>query len=352
MKPENLMIQNGSLKIADFGLAREVRSKPPFTDYVSTRWYRAPEILLRSTSYNSPVDIFALGAIMAELFLLRPLFPGTNEHDQIVKVCSVLGTPSTQDWPEGYRLASRIGLNFPMVGSLDLQKLIPKAPPEAIDLMLRMMRFDSQRRPTASECLEHQYFSNLKSMIPMNINYSYKEPTNKQNFGSNLDRYSNDIIPDLMTKKPKEIKLPAYSKFSNIPTVKPYAESNAQDEFSSNINNYKKPLYPTYGAYDNKPLIPRAPERRLPKLNLLREAPSYEYQQTNLKVSPQKNQGYPLYNKFGDLAFSQEPAFKPPPYHNPGLFGPMKQYQRQYQPAHYSLPPQRRRPYNNENDFY
>ena len=81
LKPENLLVKGEAVKIADFGLAREIRSRPPFTDYVSTRWYRAPEILLRSTNYNSPVDIFACGAIMAELYMLRPLFPGNNETD-------------------------------------------------------------------------------------------------------------------------------------------------------------------------------------------------------------------------------------------------------------------------------
>jgi male germ cell-associated kinase len=81
LKPENLLAKGDAVKIADFGLAREIRSRPPFTDYVSTRWYRAPEILLRSTNYNSPVDMFACGAIMAELFTLRPLFPGNNETD-------------------------------------------------------------------------------------------------------------------------------------------------------------------------------------------------------------------------------------------------------------------------------
>jgi protein kinase len=68
LKPENLLVKGDAVKIADFGLAREIRSKPPFTDYVSTRWYRAPEILLRSTNYNSPVDIFACGAMMAEYY--------------------------------------------------------------------------------------------------------------------------------------------------------------------------------------------------------------------------------------------------------------------------------------------
>lgn len=65
MKPENILLYNNVVKVCDLGLAREIRSRPPFTDYVSTRWYRAPELLLRCTNYNSPVDIFALGCIMA-----------------------------------------------------------------------------------------------------------------------------------------------------------------------------------------------------------------------------------------------------------------------------------------------
>ena len=85
LKPENLLVKNDLVKIADFGLAREVRSKPPYTDYVSTRWYRAPEILLRATAYNSPVDIFAMGCIMAEMVTNKPIAPGTNENDQVVK---------------------------------------------------------------------------------------------------------------------------------------------------------------------------------------------------------------------------------------------------------------------------
>ena len=82
LKPENLLVDhNGTVKIADFGLTRVIRSRPPFTDYVSTRWYRAPELMLNSTNYNSPVDIFAMGTIMAELYNGCPLFPGTSETD-------------------------------------------------------------------------------------------------------------------------------------------------------------------------------------------------------------------------------------------------------------------------------
>ena len=87
MKPENLLINEGNVKICDFGLVREIRSRPPFTDFVSTRWYRAPEIILKAPNYNSPVDIFALGCIMAELYLMSPLFCGSSEIDQLNKIC-------------------------------------------------------------------------------------------------------------------------------------------------------------------------------------------------------------------------------------------------------------------------
>jgi len=94
LKPENLLCSGPELiKIADFGLAREIRSRPPFTDYVSTRWYRAPEVLLHSTNYGSTIDLWAMGCIMAELYTFRPLFPGSSEVDQLFKICSVLGTP-------------------------------------------------------------------------------------------------------------------------------------------------------------------------------------------------------------------------------------------------------------------
>ncbi|KAK6302238.1 hypothetical protein J4Q44_G00265930 [Coregonus suidteri] len=92
IKPENLLCMGPEqVKIADFGLAREIRSQPPYTEYVSTRWYRAPEVLLRSPSYSSPIDIWAVGCIMAELYTLTPLFPGNSEVDEIFKICQVLG---------------------------------------------------------------------------------------------------------------------------------------------------------------------------------------------------------------------------------------------------------------------
>ncbi|KAH7664156.1 [RNA-polymerase]-subunit kinase protein [Dioscorea alata] len=112
LKPENLLVTNGIIKIADFGLVRETMSKPPYTDYVSTRWYRAPEVLLQSSSYTSAIDMWAVGAILAELFTLSPLFPGESETDQLHKICAVLGTPDGSIWPEGMNFLRANHFNF------------------------------------------------------------------------------------------------------------------------------------------------------------------------------------------------------------------------------------------------
>lgn len=159
LKPENLLISGDLVKVADFGLAKEIRSRPPFTEYVSTRWYRAPELVLHSTHYNSPIDIWACAVIFAELYLCRPLFPGTSESDQLFKICSVQGAPAPSEWDEGYQLARRMNMRFPTVAPTPLRQILSAAPLAAVDLMEQMLRFNPAERPTATQCLQHPYFT-------------------------------------------------------------------------------------------------------------------------------------------------------------------------------------------------
>ncbi|XP_074127591.1 serine/threonine-protein kinase MAK isoform X6 [Sminthopsis crassicaudata] len=181
MKPENLLCMGPELvKIADFGLARELRSQPPYTDYVSTRWYRAPEVLLRSSVYSSPIDVWAVGSIMAELYTLRPLFPGTSEVDEIFKICQVLGTPRKSDWPEGYQLASSMNFRFPQCVPINLKTLIPNASSEAIQLMGDMLNWDPKKRPTASQALKYPYFQVGQILGPPPQYLEPKQSVNKQ----------------------------------------------------------------------------------------------------------------------------------------------------------------------------
>jgi len=169
IKPENMLVKGDVVKIADFGLAREIRSKPPFTDYVSTRWYRAPEVLLRSDNYNSPIDQWAMGGILAELFTLRPLFPGSSEADELYKICAVLGTPNASTWSEGLKLASQMQFRFPQLVATSLQQVLPNASAEGVELLVDLLKWDPQQRPTASQTLQYAFFQvNCSMPAPAN----------------------------------------------------------------------------------------------------------------------------------------------------------------------------------------
>lgn len=159
LKPENLLVTNNILKIADFGLAREVASMPPYTEYVSTRWYRAPEVLLQSSSYTPAVDMWAVGAILAELFSLSPIFPGESEIDQLYKICCVLGKPDWTTFPEAKSISRIISISHSEFPQTRISDLIPNASPEAIDLITQLCSWDPLKRPTADQALQHPFFN-------------------------------------------------------------------------------------------------------------------------------------------------------------------------------------------------
>ena len=136
----------------------------PLTEYVSTRWYRAPELMLKQTNYSQSIDIFALGCIMAELYLGRPLFPGRTESEQLMTIVTVLGTPTQIEWPEGHQIARAKGITFPNVMKQNaIQELLEPAGAnlQAINLLQQMLKFDSNRRITASSALRHNFFNNV-----------------------------------------------------------------------------------------------------------------------------------------------------------------------------------------------
>lgn len=241
MKPENILVNQSIVKIADFGLAKEVRSRIPFTEYVATRWYRAPEIILKSQSYSSPIDIFAVGAIMAELYNNKPLFPGKNEMDQIRKICEVLGTPLPSEWSEGYVLASRLSYKFPSYKGTRLKVLIPKASENAINLMESMLHFNPTKRLTASQCLQHPFFQcfDMLSLYGLKLNNSihsleYTKCLNSSHMNTNA--YSN-----VNKKKPNtrgSNKILSYQKKTSTNNNSVYEGSIVSNVYS--LMNLKK----------------------------------------------------------------------------------------------------------------
>jgi serine/threonine protein kinase len=159
IKPENILIAGKTkVKIGDFGLVKEIRHPTPFTEYVSTRWYRAPENVLSSRSYNYPVDIYALGCIMAELYTFKPLFPGSSEMDQFEKISRIMGKPNHEDWPDAKRLADRKLYQMPDHPKIPLSKVVPRASAEAISLMEWMLQYNPKNRPRPGQILTHEFF--------------------------------------------------------------------------------------------------------------------------------------------------------------------------------------------------
>ena len=161
-----------TVKIADFGLARETHSKLPYTTYVSTRWYRAPEVLLRAGEYSAPVDIWAIGAMAVEIATLKPLFPGGNEVDQVWRVCEIMGSPGNWynksgarvgggDWREGTRLAGKLGFSFPKMAphSMDTILQTPQWPASLSNFVTWCLMWDPKSRPTSKQALTHEFFA-------------------------------------------------------------------------------------------------------------------------------------------------------------------------------------------------
>ena len=173
LKPENiLMITNNNLvKLADFGTAIEI---PKYKDnslsnYICTRWYRAPECILKSQNYNEKIDIWALGCIMAELYTLNPIFPGINELDQLNKIFSIIGTPYLNEWPEGYALMQKLNILMPYYMKGNLKQIVFNASDVAINFLEYIFQINPEKRPSAAHLLRHPYFTGIQG--PSLYNY-------------------------------------------------------------------------------------------------------------------------------------------------------------------------------------
>ncbi|KZV71521.1 Pkinase-domain-containing protein [Peniophora sp. CONT] len=181
LKPGNLLVNSDcELKICDFGLSRGFDAQSEdgvshMTEYVATRWYRAPEIMLAFRRYDTAIDVWSIGCILAELLLGKPMFKGKDYVDQLNKILDFVGTPSDEVLK---RIASDKARAYvrtlPIRKKQPLNKVIPNADPQALDLLEKLLAFDPAARLTVEQAIAHPWLSAYHDVND--------EPTCPQNF--------------------------------------------------------------------------------------------------------------------------------------------------------------------------
>lgn len=167
LKPRNLLVNsNCDLKICDFGLARPLFKNIKanvLTEYVATRWYRAPELLLSANHYTTSVDMWSVGCIFAEMLQRKPFLPGTDTKNQIELICEYLGIPDVDNMKNIPEQSKKLIKNLPKnkKNGRDFKKLFSFADPMAVDLLQKLLTFDPEKRIDVKQALNHEYLKDL-----------------------------------------------------------------------------------------------------------------------------------------------------------------------------------------------
>ena len=243
LKPSNVLINSDAcIKVCDFGLARSVMSLTGkdiiMTDYVATRWYRAPEVLLGSTKYNCQADMWSVGCIFGELLNGKAMFPGTSTLNQLNKILEVTGKPNKEDILSiQSELAQNMIENINNFKQKNLKVLFPKATAIELDLLGRLLQFNPNKRINVLEALEHPYVADfheqyaeseiecekpIKLDINDKIKYTVKE-------------YKQKLFDDLLKRK-KEVR----KKIMNMNMHLNYNSHSINNNKNNNINNNYK----------------------------------------------------------------------------------------------------------------
>lgn len=294
LKPSNVLINSECfVKLADFGLARSLAApdqqrgdqvgsefNPAMTDYVATRWYRSPEILLGSRRYTKGVDMWSLGCIMAEMIAGKPLYPGTSTMNQLDRIMSTLPPPSRQDVES---------INSPYAQAVleqiihrrhkHLVDVLPQADDVSLDLLTQLLQFNPDKRITADQCLIHPYVARFHDKEKEPVVGTEIIPVLDDNVQLSIEDYRQCLYKDIVLRHSEMHSSPPPQSPSHPQTIVEDCELNPQCESS--------PLQHKDTSVSQQPFIPPSCETKKNGRLLSRSAVSYQSSGTNNKVSLQ-----------------------------------------------------------------
>jgi len=262
IKPSNILLNSDChIKICDFGLARSVVQNNPdvnpvLTDYVATRWYRAPEILLGSTAYSKGVDMWSVGCILAEMLIGKPLFPGTSTINQLERIMEVTGRPIGEDLEALKSPYAKTMLeSISHVKPRPLRDALPAASADALDLIRQCLHFNPGKRLSAHQALKHPFVAQFSNPAEEKICTRPIKIAIDDNIKLTVQDYRERLYNEILRKRKEqresrpETPLPPAPK-ARAPTV-------ARQPGAWPVSTYKG-AYPSPQRYTPPAPLPRA----------------------------------------------------------------------------------------------
>ncbi|XP_076462548.1 extracellular signal-regulated kinase 2-like isoform X2 [Babylonia areolata] len=302
LKPSNILLDSECIvKLCDFGLARSLTQigideagDPNLTEYVATRWYRAPEILLASHRYTKGVDMWSLGCILGEMLMGKPLFPGSSTLNQIERIMASIPTPSRGDIDS---LRSQYGASVLEKAAgkpkKSLEDMLSEAPVEGVDLMRRLLQFNPDKRITAEEALRHPFVSRFHNAAEeVSLNFDVVPPLS-DDVQLTVDQYRSKLYEMIMQKKAERRRRRREEARS---ATSHYTEEAEADEHSL------EPL-----PKENASMPPNRPS---PKMAAARYPPDPHYQPQMVQQQQQHQSSFSA----GPSSYGRTPHEGPPAY--------------------------------------
>ena len=229
IKPENILLCGEQVKLADLGSCKGMYSKPPFTEYISTRWYRSPECLLTDGYYNYKMDIWGLGCVFFELLTLVPLFPGDDEIDEVNKINYILGSPSEELFQKFIKNSAHGNdVKYEYQKGIGIQRFLTHVSPQCIDLINKMLVYDPDKRLTAKQCLNHECF---KDLVEQDL---------KMTKMSQINFYQNSLLMKSLNDSASFIKIDDSIQYINLNNNNNINNNNNQNSSNSNSKTIKQ----------------------------------------------------------------------------------------------------------------